>query len=147
MKTFYLFKLNANYINIAKFTPYNIFVLLNSINKHNKKEINVAFNLFNEICLPINNDFFNDYIYKKLKSSDEYIKFKNVHMYNNYFTDEVSKMIVGKSHIKIKSNFSDNIFKHNLMDLGNLFICDFENNYYDYFLNKEKFKINKFLVK
>ena len=147
LNTFYLFKLNANYINIAKSTPNNIFILLNSIHKHSKQEIDIAFNLFSEICLPINNDFFNDYIYKKLKSSDEYTKFKNIHMYNNYFTDEVSKMVVGKSHIKIKSNISDNIFKINLMDLGNLFICDFENDYFDYFLNKGKFKLNKFLVK
>ena len=147
LKTFYLFKLKANYINVAKTTPNNIYILLNSIYKHNKKELYIAFDLFNEICLPINNEFFNDYIYKKLRSSEEYTKFKNIHMYNNYFTDEVSKMIVNKSHIRIKSNFNDNIFKINLNDLGNLFICDFDNGYYDYFLNKEKFRMNKFLVK
>ena len=147
MKTFYLFKISENYINIAKKTPENIYVLLSSIYRQNKRNIDIAFNLFNEICLPINNEFFNDYIYKKLKSNEEYTKFKNTHMYNNYFTDEVSKMIIRISNIKIKSNIKENIFIINLSDLGNLFICDFENNYYDYFLNKEISKRNKFLVK
>ena len=146
MKTFYIFKISESYINIAKKTPNNIFILLNSIYRHKKSDIDTAFNLFNEICLPINTEFFNDYMFKKLKMNEEYTKFKNTHMYYNYFTDEVSKMIVKKSHIKIKSNINDNIFNINLYDLGNLFICDFNNNYYNYFLNKRKIKSNKFLV-
>ena len=141
LKTFYLFKINTDYINLARKTPDNIFILLNSIYKHDKKELNIAFDLFDEICLPINNDFFNDYIYKKLNTYDEYTKFKNVHMYNNYFTDEISKMVVNKSHIRIKSNTNENIFIINLKALGNLFLCDFDNNYYDYFLNKSKIKL------
>lgn len=141
MKTFYLFKINKYYINIAKKTPNNMFILLNSIYRHKKSDINTAFDLFNEICLPINTDFFNDYIFKKLKIHEEYTKFKSTHMYYNYFTDEVSKMVVGKSHIRIKSNISDNIFIINLSDLGNLFICDFDNNYSYYFLNKDKIKL------
>ena len=147
LKTFYIFKINKNYINIAKKTPYNIFVLLNSIYNQNKSDINIVFNLFNEICLPINNDFFNDYIFKKLSFSDNYTRFKNIHMYNNYFTNEVSKMVIRKSHIRIKSNIRDNIFIINLSDLGNLFICDFNNKYYEYFLNCNRGAINKFLVK
>ena len=55
-------------------------------------------------------------------------------------------MIIGKSHIRIKSNIDDNVFIINLRDLGNLFICDFEHSYYEYLLNKGKIKFNKFLV-
>ena len=147
MKTFYLFKINKNFINIAKKTPNNIFILLSSIYNQNKSDINKAFNLFNEVCLPINNDFFNDYIFKKLRVNDRYTRFKNIHMYNDYFTNEVSKMVIRKSHIRIKSNINENIFIINLSDLGNLFICDFDNKYYEYFLNNNRGVINKFLVK
>lgn len=138
MKTFYIFKLNNNYINIAKKTPNNIFILLSSINNHNKKRIVEAFDLFNEICLPINVEFFNDYIFKKLNNYDSYTKFKSVHMYHNYFTNEESKMNINNSHIRIKSNKCDNIFITNLYDLGNLFVCDFNNEYYEYLLNRDK---------
>lgn len=130
MRTFYIFKLNKNYVSVAKNYPYNIFILLNSIYTYKKRDIIVAFDLFNEICIPINKDFFDKYYYNKLKSNEEYTKFKNIHMYNNYFTGEVSKMIVNISHIKIKSNIEDNIFITNLID--NLFICDFKENWFIY---------------
>lgn len=130
MRTFYIFKLNKNYVSVAKTNPYNIFILLNSIYTYKKRDIIVAFNLFNEICIPINKDFFDKYYYNKLKSNEEYTKFKNIHMYNNYFTGEVSKMVVNISHIKIKSNIEDNIFITNLID--SLFICDFKENWFIY---------------
>ena len=130
MKTFYIFKLNKNYSNVAKRNPENIFILLNSIYTYKKRDILVAFNLFNEICLPINKNFFNIYYYDKLKSLEEYTKFKNIHMYNNYLTEEVSKMEVNNCYIKIKSNMNDNIFLNNLLEY--MFICDFKNRNYEY---------------
>lgn len=139
LKTFYVFKLNKNYSYVAKRNPENIFILLNSIYTYKKGEVIIAFDLFNEVCAPINKDFFNKYYYDKLKIYDEYTIFKNVHMYNNYLSGEISKMEVNISHIKIKSNMSDNIFLINLFD--NLFICNFKTNYYKYY-NKNRI-INK----
>lgn len=128
-----MFKLNKNYIPVAKNNPYNIFILLNSIYTYKKSDIIVAFDLFNEICIPINREFFDKYYFDKLKEREEYTKFKNIHMYHDYFTGEVSKMIVNISHIKIKSNKEDNIFILNLIE--GLFICDFKNNFC-YYWNK-----------
>lgn len=130
LKTFYIFKLNKNYSDVAKRNPENIFILLNSIYTYKKSDILVAFDLFNEICLPINKNFFNIYYYDKLKSLEEYTKFKNIHMYNNYLTEEVSKMEVNNCYIKIKSNMNDNIFLNNLLEY--MFICDFKNRNYEY---------------
>ena len=130
MKTFYIFKLNKNYDLVAKKHPENIFILLNSIYTYKKGDIIVAFDLFNEICTLINKEFFNTYYYNKLKVLDEYTKFKNTHMYNNYLTNETSKMEINNTYIKIKSNIIDNIFINNL--LANMFICNFKNNNYIY---------------
>ena len=138
LKTFYVFKLNKNYNLVAKRNPENIYILLNSIYTYKKGDIIVAFDLFNEVCNSINKDFFNKYFYEKLNIYDEYTKYRNVHMYNNYLTGEVSKMEVSISHIKIKSNISDNIFILNLLD--NLFMCDFKNGYYFYNKRNEKVK-------
>ena len=54
-------------------------------------------------------------------------------MYHNYFSGEESKMIIYKSYIRIKSNELDNVFLCNLKDLTDLFVCDFINEYYNYF--------------
>lgn len=133
MRTFYVFKLSKNYIQNAKNEPLNIYILLNSIYTYKRNDITIPFNLFNEVCIPINRDFFDNYFYNKLNNNEGYTKFKSVHMYHNYFTGEESKMTVNVSHIKIKSNTKDNIFLTNLID--GLFICDFKNSIC-YFCNK-----------
>ncbi len=130
LKTFYIFKLNKEYYSIAKKDSLNVYIALKSIYSYKNKDILVPFNLFNEICSPINKDFFNKYIYDKLKILDEYTKFKNIHMYHNYFTNEESKVIINNSHIKIKSNNENNIFIKSISDISNLFICDFSDNYF-----------------
>lgn len=139
LKTFYIFKLNRNYHKVAKSNPFNIYALLNSIYTYKKGDVTIAFDLFKEICIPINKDFFNNYYFSKLKELEEYTKFKNIHMYNDYLTGEVSKMIVNNSHIIIKANKSNNIFVNNIIDT--LFICDFKNNYFKYIIYKEKNKL------
>ena len=130
MKTFYIFKLNKEMRKISNKNPESIYMLLSSIYYHNRKDIITAFNLFDDICLPININFFNKYTYNKLYIYDEYTKFKSIHMYNNYFTNETSKMCIYKSFIRVKSNKNENIFNNNLLEIDNLFICDFVNNYY-----------------
>lgn len=134
MKTFYLFKLNRNYHKVAKTKPFNIYCLLNSIYTYRSRNIKIPYNLFKEICLPINKDFFNDYYYNSFSVLEEYTKFKNIHMYNNYLTGEVSKLVVNNSHLKIKSNIDENIFILNITD--NMFICNFKDSQYKYLKNK-----------
>ena len=124
--------------------PENIYTLLNSIYTYKSKDIVVAFDLFNEICLPINMEFFNKYIYDKLKNDEDYTKFINTHMYHNYFSGEESKLLIYKSHMKIKSNEKNNVFLSNLKEITDLFVCDFINNYYNFFTkNKEENIRNK----
>jgi len=143
LKTFYIFKINKNYISLSKTAPDNMYLLFKSINSHKKDDIIVAYDLLKEISLPINKEFFNEFIYMKLRNNDSYTKYRNVHMYNDYLNNEVSKMNVNRSHIKIKSNKSDNIFINNLSNIDNLFLCDFNNDYYKYLINKEKTILKK----
>ena len=136
MKTFYIFKLNRNYHKVAKNNPFNIYALLNSIYTYKQRDIKIPFNLFKEICLTINREFFNEYYYNNLKDLEEYTKFQNIHMYNNYLTGEISKMTVNISHIIIKSNTTENIVSLNIPD--SLFVCNFKEQKYNYFKKKEK---------
>lgn len=138
MKTFYIFKINKNYISLAKSSPENMYMLFKSINNHKRDDIIVAYDLLKEISLPINRDFFNEFIYMKLRYNESYTKYRNVHMYNDYLKDEISKMSINNSHIKIKSNKENNVFVNNLINIDNLFLCDFNNDYYKYLINNEK---------
>ena len=141
LKTFYIFNLNKSTHILAKKNSYNIYLLLSTIYNQNKINIISAYNLFNEICNPINKEFYNVYLYDKLKDNEYYTKYRNVHMYNDYMSDEISKLVVMNSHIKIKSNKENNIFIENINDLENLFICNFKNDYFNYLINKSKIKV------
>lgn len=142
MKTFYIFKINNDYLSLSKASPENMYVLFKSINNHKKDDIIVAYDLLKEISKPINKEFFNQYIYTKLRYHESYTKYRNIHMYNDYLNNEISKMNINNSHIKIKSNKDDNIFINNLINIDNLFICDFKNDYYKY-LNEKNIIITK----
>ena len=100
MKTFYIFKINSEY-NKTKST--DLYIVFKTIFKQNKKNINMAFNTYNNIVSSINKDFFNKYIYELLYKEESYTKFKNIHMYNNYLTGEVSKMVINNTYILVKS--------------------------------------------
>ena len=141
MRTFYLFKLSKDYTLIANKKPENIYILLKSIYSYKKRDVLVAFDLFNEICIPINIDYINKMIYYKLKEDEDYTKFQNIHMYHNYFTNEESKMNVLKSHIRIKSNMINNVFIKNIKELTDLFVCDFIYDKYNFFNNSNKYEI------
>ena len=130
LKTFYIFKLNREYFLLAKKNLNNIYILFNTIYRQKRKNILIAYDLFNELCMPINKCFFDQYIYDSLEYDEYYMKFQYVHMYHDYINDEESKMIINNSHILIRSNKIDNVFINNIIDLNNLFICDFKNDYY-----------------
>lgn len=141
LKTFYIFNLNKSTHILAKKNPYHIYLLLLTIYNQNKINIISAYNLFDEICNPINKEFYNIYLFDKLKDNEYYTKYRNIHMYNDYMNDEISKLTIMNTHIKIKSNKEDNIFITTIYDLDNLFICEFKNDYYNYSINKSKIKV------
>ena len=141
LKTFYIFNFKKSTHILAKKNPYHIYLLLLTIYNQNKINIISAYNLFNEICNPINKEFYNVYLYDKLKDNEYYTKYRNIHMYNDYMNDEISKLTIMNTHIKIKSNKEDNIFITTIYDLDNLFICDFKNDYFNYLINKSKIKV------
>lgn len=141
LKTFYIFNLNKSTHILAKKNTYHIYLLLLTIYNQNKINIISAYNLFDEICNPINKEFYNIYLFDKLKDNEYYTKYRNIHMYNDYMNDEISKLTIMNTHIKIKSNKEDNIFITTIYDLDNLFICDFKNDYYNYSINKSKIKV------
>ena len=142
LRTIYVFKINKNYIKLVIKKPEKYYILLKTIYNYKKKDIEVAFNFFNEICRAINKSFYNKYIYERLKNDDAYSRFIDTHMYHDYFREEESKMNIYNSYIKIKSNKANNIFLNNLKELTDLFVCDFINDYYELY-NKNSVNIFK----
>ncbi|MDD4706241.1 MAG: sporulation inhibitor of replication protein SirA [Bacilli bacterium] len=131
MRTFYLFKINDDYSNLTKNIPFNLYNTYLSIKLSNKNNLNYLFNQYKSITNQILISELNKLLYLKMKDMDGYSIYRNVHMYNNYYSDEVSKLIINNSYLILKSNKSNSTFFTVLNDIPNLFVIDFENK--DYF--------------
>ena len=66
-----------------------------------------------------------------MKDYDGYSIYKNIHSFNNYYTDETSKLIVFNSYMILKSNINNSSFFSILSNIPNLFVIDFISS--DYF--------------
>ncbi len=135
MRTFYIFKINKEFSNLLKNSPYNLFKTLEQIYYLNKSDLQTAFKMFETIAVPINKRELNIEIFNEFKNDENYTKFNNTHMINNYYTDEKSRLTIKNSHLILTStNYVPTYFKI-LTKQNNLFVCDFKNQ--DYFWLKE----------
>lgn len=131
MRTFYLFKINDNYSNLTKNIPYNLYNTYLSIKLSNKNNLNYLYNQYKSITDKLIVPDINKILYYKMRDMDGYSLYRNIHMYNNYYSDEVSKLIIYNSYFVLKSNKSNSTFFTILFNIPNIFVIDFENK--DYF--------------
>lgn len=131
MRVFYIFKINKEFKTITKDKPYNLFLALNSIHNMNSNEISLAYKLYSEICDPQDKTRINLVLFNILKNHDNYIKFQNCHLINDYYSKENSKLTVNEAYLKIKSSLNNPTFFELLKSVPNLFVIDFYSK--DYF--------------
>ena len=116
---------------LTKAHPYSLFKTFQEIYKLNKQELKYGANIYDNITKPFNKVTLSKEIYNDYKLDDHYIKFMNVHMYNNYFDNENTKLTVNNSFMIIDSSSPSPTFFKYLNKYNHLFVCDFENK--DYF--------------
>ncbi len=131
MRTFYIFKINDEFYSLTKDCPYNLYKSLEQIYRLNKVNLSDAYNLFSSICLPFDKGKINKNIFDEYKDNESYVKFNNVHMINDYFTNEKSKLIIKSTHLKLTTSKIKPIYFDNLKSVKGIFVCDFKN--VDYF--------------
>ncbi len=138
MRTFYIFKINNEFATLTKNCPYNLFKSMEQIYYADKNDVSTAYNIYEQIILPLNKMKINLDLFSQYKEDDHYTKFRDTHMINNFYNDEQTKLIVNSSYMVLKSTKSSPTFLDDLRELENLFVCDFE--------NKDYFWLEKILV-
>ncbi len=130
MRTFYIFKINSMFQTFYNDKSSILFRMFNEIYKSNDNEILNNFRLFEKITIPFNKKIFNNYILLKHRDDLYYSKKDNCHLIN--CSNEMSKLIVNTTHLKIKTNKNVNSFIKDILDTKeNVFVIDFKNK--DYF--------------
>ncbi len=132
MRTFYIFKINNEYYKLTKNMPENLYNTYLNIKISTKNNIDLLYNEFFSFTESINKNVLSNLIYNKMKDYDGYSIYKNIHSFNNYYTDEVSKLMIFNSFMILKSNIPNPTFFTILSAIPNLFIIDFEKEDYFY---------------
>ena len=131
MRTFYLFKVKDEYSKLTKNIPYNLYNTYASIRVSSPDNLSYIYNQYRSITEKVSVDDINKYLMTSMSKYDGYSIYRNTHMYNNYYSDEVSKLVVYNSYFILKCNKSASTFLSVLYHIPNLFVIDFENK--DYF--------------
>lgn len=136
MRTFYLFKINDEYSKLTKEIPYNLYNTYASIKLSSPDNISYLYNQYKSITSKVSIKEINNYLKERMNELDGYSIYRNTHLYNNYYSDEVSKLIVYNSYFILKSNKQSSTFLEVLNNIPNLFVIDFEHK--DYFWLEKK---------
>lgn len=131
MRTFYLFKINKEFVTLTKRSSYSLYKMMESIYNLKYDDLDLGYNMYRQLVKPFNKDYMNKYFLRRYKENDHYTKYNNNHMINNYYTDEKSKLVINNTFLLLKTSKIKPIFFKDLKKEEGLFVCDFINK--DYF--------------
>lgn len=132
MRVYFLFDVKDEFINLYKDNERVLFNILRQIYYLQKEEVKYGYNLFSQLTNRIDNTDLDKYIYIKLHQNIPYSKREKIHYFNNLYRDEISRLIVKKSYIKLEAEQINSSFFKVLNDYcKNFFVCEFK--YQDYF--------------
>ena len=131
MKVYYIFKMKKQFISLYKDTPSVLYNILKNIYYLDKEEVDYGYNLFNQLTNEIPKYKLDQSIYIKLHQDVPYSKKGQVHYINNLYKDEISRLEIKRSYIKLETeqpsstffsileNYSENLFFYFfVLDLG-----------------------------
>lgn len=137
MHTFYIFSLKDEFLALYQDNPKVLFQVLRQIYYMHLDEVYYGFNLFNQIINPLQKQELDMLLFLKLHQDYAYVKRSGVHIMNDFYKDEVSRLTVKKTHIKIETDqYPERFFRTLLLWKNTLFVCDFEQ--YEYFFLEER---------
>lgn len=127
MKVYYIFKLKEELCDLYRDTPSVLYNILRNIYYLDREEVDYGYNLFKQLTLPIEKNRIDRELFIKFHQELPYSKRKDVHYINNMYKNEVSRLIVNNSYLRLEldQNFST-FFKVLKEEDKNLFACSFQ---------------------
>ena len=127
MNKIYIFKINNTFSILNRYNEYNLYVYFSGLINTNEYDLIKAYNLFNSITDNIlDKEIGNIYMF----NDDNYIVNNNIHYYNDYLSNEKTKLIIHNKYMSIYSNKNKPIFLNNLSNIDNMFYINFNSKEY-----------------
>lgn len=138
MKVYFIFDIKQEFINLYKGNERILYNILRQIYYLEKEEVEFGYNLFNQLINKIPKAEIDRKIFIKYHQDIPYSKRGDTHYINNLYKDEISRLTIKQSYIKLEQEQKYSSFFNILPDFSsNYFVCDFKRHQY-YFLIPEK---------
>ena len=132
MKVYFIFDVKEQFISLYQNNYRVLYNILRQIYYLDREEVNYAYTLFRQLVNTIDKNTIDRDIFLKLHRDIPYSKRGNVHYINNLYKDEVSRLTIKRSYIRLETEQLNSSFFEVLKKYSsNYFVCDFKN--YNYF--------------
>ncbi len=127
MKVYYIFKLKEEFFELYKDTPSVLYSILRNIYYLDREEVDYGYNLFKQLTLPIEKNRMDRELFIKYHQDIPYSKKKDIHYINDLYRNEVSRLLINNSYLRLEleQNYST-FFKILREEDNNLFACSFQ---------------------
>ncbi len=127
MKNYYIFDVKKEFVSLYRDNPITLFNILNQIYYLHEDDKNYAFNLFNQIINIIDKDSLDQHLFLQLHKNLVYSKYKDEHIINDLYKDDVSILKVKRTNLILSSNKEASLFLPILANYNDrYFVCDFK---------------------
>lgn len=143
MKVYFIFDIKKEFKSLYKGNERVLYNILKQIYYLEKNEVEYGYNLFNQLINKINKNDLDRKIFIKYHQDIPYSKRNQTHYINNLYKDEISRLTIKSSYMRLEVENNSKAFFKILSDFSeNYFVCDFKNHEY-FFLTSTSPKIKK----
>jgi len=127
MKVYYIFKIKKEFVSLYKDTPSVLYQMLRRIYYLDKESLEIGYNLFNQMIQTIDKNEIDKELFIKLHQEIPYVKQKDIHIINNLYKNELSRLRVNNFYMRLELDQNDCGFYSILNEIeDNLFLCNFK---------------------
>lgn len=126
MKVYFIFRLKEEFVSLYRDTPSVLFQILKNIYYLDKEEVDYGYHLFKQLTLNIPKERVDRDIFINYHQNIPYLKRNNTHFINDFTRNEISRLTLNKSYIRleVEQDYSS-FFKILQEEIDNLFVCSF----------------------
>lgn len=142
MKVYFIFEVKDEFKKLYKGNERILFSILKQLYYLDKSELIYGYNLFSQLTNSINKRQLDQKIFIELHQEIPYSKRNNTHYINNLYKNEISRLEIKRSYIKLEVEQEHSTFFKMLDNYSsNLFACDFTKQDYFFISNEETVSI------
>lgn len=128
MKVYYIFKIKKEFVNLYRDTPSVLYSILKSIYYLDRESVEYGYNMFNQLIDIIDKLKLDREMYIDMHKDIPYTKYKDIHIINNLYKDEVSRLRINNFFMTLELDQENSSFYNYLNNKeNNLFVCNFKN--------------------